>query len=207
MTNDTRSLPRWPASWRSWTRSCWWLRDGQDPWHPSLLDQFANIVLEGAVERIRWGAATAIPSGCTSCAARTPSHGRLTRRETEGLTAVDNDELKREEAEKASEKLKGEMLSRMDFDLDRAAVSAHERCEPASLPAPTRRSRPRSPAILPDPVTTPWRLPVLDDDPIAPLGARSAACSDESIQISNGSFRRFSCEGAREAMMSLTCKP
>ena len=37
-------------------------------------------------------------------------------KETEGLTMVDNDEIKRaREAEKAAEKLKGEMLSRMDF--------------------------------------------------------------------------------------------
>ena len=36
--------------------------------------------------------------------------------ETEGLTEVSNEEIKRErEAEKAADKFKGEMLKRMDF--------------------------------------------------------------------------------------------
>ena len=82
-------------------------------------DQFANIVLEGAVERIIVGSSYSdIPLGLYSVRGE---NGVLMgevdeARETEGLTAVDNDEIKRaREDEKAAEKLKGEMLSRMDF--------------------------------------------------------------------------------------------
>ena len=86
-------------------------------------DQFANIVLEGAVERIIVGSSYSdIPLGLYIVRGENVVlMGEVDEaRETEGLTAVDNDEIKRaREAEKASEKLKGEMLSRMDFlDLD-----------------------------------------------------------------------------------------
>lgn len=82
-------------------------------------DQFANIVLEGAVERIIVGSSYSdIPLGLYIVRGENVVlMGEVDEaRETEGLTAVDNDEIKRaREAEKASEKLKGEMLSRMDF--------------------------------------------------------------------------------------------
>ena len=78
-------------------------------------DQFANIVLEGAVERIIVGSSYSdIPLGLYIVRGENVVlMGEVDEaRETEGLTAVDNDEIKRaREAEKASEKLKGEMLS------------------------------------------------------------------------------------------------
>jgi U6 snRNA-associated Sm-like protein LSm1 len=86
-------------------------------------DQFANIVLESAVERIIVGSSYSdIPLGLYIVRGENVVlMGEVDEgRETEGLTAVDNDEIKRaREAEKAAEKLKGEMLKRMDFlDLD-----------------------------------------------------------------------------------------
>ena len=82
-------------------------------------DQFANIVLEGAVERIIVGSSYSdIPLGLYIVRGENVVlMGEVDEaRETEGLTAVDNDEIKRaREDEKAAEKLKGEMLSRMDF--------------------------------------------------------------------------------------------
>ena len=86
-------------------------------------DQFANIVLENAVERIIVGQSYSdIPLGLYIVRGENVVlMGEVDEvRETEGLTAVDNDEIKRaREAEKAAEKLKGEMLKRMDFlDLD-----------------------------------------------------------------------------------------
>mmetsp|Transcript_18946 Transcript_18946/g.47243 ORF Transcript_18946/g.47243 Transcript_18946/m.47243 type:complete len:125 (-) Transcript_18946:230-604(-) len=82
-------------------------------------DQFANIVLESAVERIIVGASYSdIPLGLYIVRGENVVlMGEVDEaRETEGLTAVDNDEIKRaREAEKAAEKLKGEMLKRMDF--------------------------------------------------------------------------------------------
>ena len=82
-------------------------------------DQFANIVLEGAVERIIAGSSYSdIPLGLYIVRGENVVlMGEVDEaRETEGLTAVDNDEIKRaREDEKAAEKLKGEMLSRMDF--------------------------------------------------------------------------------------------
>lgn len=86
-------------------------------------DQFANIVLESAVERIIVGQSYSdIPLGLYIVRGENVVlMGEVDEvRETEGLTAVDNDEIKRaREAEKAAEKLKGEMLKRMDFlDLD-----------------------------------------------------------------------------------------
>lgn len=86
-------------------------------------DQFANIVLESAVERIIVGSSYSdIPLGLYIVRGENVVLlGEVDEgRETEGLTAVDNDEIKRaREAEKAAEKLKGEMLKRMDFlDLD-----------------------------------------------------------------------------------------
>lgn len=86
-------------------------------------DQFANIVLESAVERIIVGSAYSdIPLGLYIVRGENVVlMGEVDEgRETEGLTQVDNDEIKRaREAEKAAEKLKGEMLKRMDFlDLD-----------------------------------------------------------------------------------------
>jgi|UniRef100_A0A7S0XAQ4 U6 snRNA-associated Sm-like protein LSm1 len=86
-------------------------------------DQFANIVLEAAVERIIVGSSFSdIPLGLYIVRGENVVlMGEVDEgRETEGLTAVDNDEIKRaREAEKAADKLKGEMLKRMDFlDLD-----------------------------------------------------------------------------------------
>ena len=86
-------------------------------------DQFANIVLENAVERIIVGQSYSdIPLGLYIVRGENVVlMGEVDEvRETEGLTAVDNDEIKRaREAEKAAEKLKGEMLKRLDFlDLD-----------------------------------------------------------------------------------------
>lgn len=86
-------------------------------------DQFANIVLESAVERIIVGQSYSdIPLGLYIVRGENVVlMGEVDEvRETEGLTAVDNDEIKRaRQAEKAAEKLKGEMLKRMDFlDLD-----------------------------------------------------------------------------------------
>ena len=82
-------------------------------------DQFANIVLENAVERIIVGQSYSdIPLGLYIVRGENVVlMGEVDEaRETEGLTAVDNDEIKRaREDEKAAEKLKGEMLSRMDF--------------------------------------------------------------------------------------------
>ena len=82
-------------------------------------DQFANIVLEGAVERIIVGSSYSdIPLGLYIVRGENVVlMGEVDEaRETEGLTAVDNDEIKRaREDEKAAEKLKGEILSRMDF--------------------------------------------------------------------------------------------
>ena len=82
-------------------------------------DQFANIVLQDAVERIIVGASYSdIPLGLYIVRGENVVlMGEVDEtKETEGLTMVDNDEIKRaREAEKAAEKLKGEMLSRMDF--------------------------------------------------------------------------------------------
>lgn len=82
-------------------------------------DQFANIVLENAFERIIVGSSYSdIPLGLYIVRGENVVlMGEVDEsRETEGLNMVDNDEIKRaREAEKAAEKLKGEMLSRMDF--------------------------------------------------------------------------------------------
>lgn len=82
-------------------------------------DQFANIVLEGAVERIIVAQSYSdIPLGLYIVRGENVVlMGEVDEeKETEGLTMVDNDEIKRaREAEKAAEKLKGEMLKRMDF--------------------------------------------------------------------------------------------
>ena len=82
-------------------------------------DQFANIVLQVAVERIIVGSSYSdIPLGLYIVRGENVVlMGEVDEAtETEGLTMVDNDEIKRaREAEKAAEKLKGEMLSRMDF--------------------------------------------------------------------------------------------
>ena len=82
-------------------------------------DQFANIVLQDAVERIIVGSSYSdIPLGLYIVRGENVVlMGEVDEtKETEGLTMVDNDEIKRaREAEKAAEKLKGEMLSRMDF--------------------------------------------------------------------------------------------
>ena len=82
-------------------------------------DQFANIVLQDAVERINDGSSYSdIPLGLYIVRGENVVlMGEVDEtKETEGLTMVDNDEIKRaREAEKAAEKLKGEMLSRMDF--------------------------------------------------------------------------------------------
>ena len=82
-------------------------------------DQFANIVLQDAVERIIVGSSYSdIPLGLYIVRGENVVlMGEVDEAtETEGLTMVDNDEIKRaREAEKAAEKLKGEMLSRMDF--------------------------------------------------------------------------------------------
>lgn len=82
-------------------------------------DQFANIVLQDAVERIIVGSSYSdIPLGLYIVRGENVVlMGEVEEAtETQGLTMVDNDEIKRaREAEKAAEKLKGEMLSRMDF--------------------------------------------------------------------------------------------
>lgn len=82
-------------------------------------DQFANIVLQDAVERIIVGSSYSdIPLGLYIVRGENVVlMGEVDEAtETQGLTMVDNDEIKRaREAEKAAEKLKGEMLSRMDF--------------------------------------------------------------------------------------------
>ena len=82
-------------------------------------DQFANIVLQDAVERIIVGSSYSdIPLGIYIVRGENVVlMGEVDEAtETQGLTMVDNDEIKRaREAEKAAEKLKGEMLSRMDF--------------------------------------------------------------------------------------------
>ena len=82
-------------------------------------DQFANIVLQDAVERIIVGSSYSdIPLVLYIVRGENVVlMGEVDEtKETEGLTMVDNDEIKRaREAEKAAEKLKGEMLSRMDF--------------------------------------------------------------------------------------------
>ena len=82
-------------------------------------DQFANIVLQDAVERIIVGSSYSdIPLGLYIVRGENVVlMGEVDEAtETQGLTMVDNDEIKRaREAEKAAEKLKGEMLSLMDF--------------------------------------------------------------------------------------------
>ena len=82
-------------------------------------DQFANIVLQDAVERIIVGSSYSdIHLGLYIVRGENVVlMGEVDEAtETQGLTMVDNDEIKRaREAEKAAEKLKGEMLSRMDF--------------------------------------------------------------------------------------------
>ena len=82
-------------------------------------DQFANIVLQDAVERIIVGSSYSdIPLGLYIVRGENVVlMGEVDEAtETQGLTMVDNDEIKRaRDAEKAAEKLKGEMLSRMDF--------------------------------------------------------------------------------------------
>ena len=82
-------------------------------------DQFANIVLQDAVERIIVGSSYSdIPLGLYIVRGENVVlMGEVDEAtETQGLTMVDNDEIKRaREAEKAAEKLKGELLSRMDF--------------------------------------------------------------------------------------------
>ena len=82
-------------------------------------DQFANIVLENAFERIIVGSSFSdIPLGLYIVRGENVVlMGEVDESiETEGLVMVDNDEIKRaREAEKAAEKLKDTMLSRMDF--------------------------------------------------------------------------------------------
>ena len=82
-------------------------------------DQFANIVLENAFERIIVGANYSdIPLGLYIVRGENVVlMGEVDEsRETEGLTLVDNDEIKRaRDADKTAEKMKGEMLKRMDF--------------------------------------------------------------------------------------------
>jgi U6 snRNA-associated Sm-like protein LSm1 len=82
-------------------------------------DQFANIVLENAFERIIVGSSFSdIPLGLYIVRGENVVlMGEVDESiETEGLFMVDNDEIKRaREAEKAAEKLKDTMLSRMDF--------------------------------------------------------------------------------------------
>ena len=82
-------------------------------------DQFANIVLENACERIIVGTSFShIPLGLYIVRGENVVlMGDIDETiETEGLTEVSNEEIKRErEAEKAADKFKGEMLKRMDF--------------------------------------------------------------------------------------------
>ena len=82
-------------------------------------DQFANIVLENAVERIIVGSSYSdIPLGLyIGRGENVVLMGEIDEAiETDGLTEVSNEEIKRErEAEKAADMAKGEMLKRMDF--------------------------------------------------------------------------------------------
>ena len=82
-------------------------------------DQFANIVLENAAERIIVGSSYSdIPLGLYIVRGENVVlMGEIDETiETDGLTEVSNEEIKRErEAEKAADKFKGEMLKRMDF--------------------------------------------------------------------------------------------
>ena len=82
-------------------------------------DQFANIVLEGAVERIIVNKSYSdIPLGLYIVRGENVvlMGGVDESKETEGLTMVSNDEIKHaRDAEKAAENLKGSMLQRMDF--------------------------------------------------------------------------------------------
>ena len=82
-------------------------------------DQFANIVLENAAERIIVGSSYSdIPLGLYIVRGENVVlMGEIDEAiETDGLTEVSNEEIKRErEAEKAADMAKGEMLKRMDF--------------------------------------------------------------------------------------------
>lgn len=82
-------------------------------------DQFANIVLENAAERIIVGYSYSdIPLGLYIVRGENVVlMGEIDEAiETDGLTEVSNEEIKRErEAEKAADMAKGEMLKRMDF--------------------------------------------------------------------------------------------
>ena len=82
-------------------------------------DQFANIVLENAAERIIVGSSYSdIPLGLYIVRGENVVlMGEIDETfETDGLTEVSNEEIKRErEAEKAADMAKGEMLKRMDF--------------------------------------------------------------------------------------------
>jgi U6 snRNA-associated Sm-like protein LSm1 len=82
-------------------------------------DQFANIVLENAAERIIVGSSYSdIPLGLYIVRGENVVlMGEIDETiETDGLTEVSNEEIKRErEAEKATDMAKGEMLKRMDF--------------------------------------------------------------------------------------------
>ena len=82
-------------------------------------DQFANIVLENAAERIIVGSSYSdIPLGLYIVRGENVVlMGEIDEAiETDGLAEVSNEEIKRErEAEKAADMAKGEMLKRMDF--------------------------------------------------------------------------------------------
>ena len=82
-------------------------------------DQFANIVLENAAERIIVGSSYSdIPLGLYIVRGENVVlMGEIDEAiETDGLTEVSNEEIKRErKAEKAADMAKGEMLKRMDF--------------------------------------------------------------------------------------------